>query len=134
MLKNTECSYSLEPPEAGLTSTDNLCFEQQYEQNIRAFICKKNQLLVVKFSIYLNKRVVVMSWAHMSECTFPDVAVICIYFSYEYDVTNGSSNTSVMGDIYDEQLLRAGLCFQLARDENVTGRLLSTFKFTVDSR
>ena len=40
LLKNIDCRYSLEPPygEAVLTSTNNLCFEQKYEKNIRIFI------------------------------------------------------------------------------------------------
>ena len=45
--------------EAVLTSTHNLCFEQKYEkyQNI---LSKKLPFLVVKFSVYLNRRVFVM--------------------------------------------------------------------------
>ena len=39
--------------EAVLTSTHNLCFEQKYEKKISEF-------LVVKLSIYLNRRVFVM--------------------------------------------------------------------------
>ena len=40
--------------EAVLTSTHNLCFEQKYE------IYQKLLVLVVKFSIYLHRRVFVM--------------------------------------------------------------------------
>ena len=29
LLQNIDCGYSLEPPEAVLTSTHNLCFEQK---------------------------------------------------------------------------------------------------------
>ena len=46
--------------EAVLTSTHNLCFEQKYE-NIRVFFLSKHfNFLVVKFSVYLNRRVFVM--------------------------------------------------------------------------
>ena len=45
--------------EAVLTSTHNLCFEQKCD-NIRFFFLKKIQFLVLKFSIYLNRRVFVM--------------------------------------------------------------------------
>ena len=41
------------------TSTNNLCFEQKYEQ-ISEVLSVKFQFLVVKFSIYLNRRVFVM--------------------------------------------------------------------------
>ena len=37
----------------------NLCFEQRYE-NTRAFSSENFQFLEVKFSIYLNRRVLVM--------------------------------------------------------------------------
>ena len=40
-------------------STHNLCFEQKYEQ-YQNFYLKNFQFLVVKFSIYLNRRVFVM--------------------------------------------------------------------------
>ena len=45
--------------DAVLTSTYNLCFEQKYEkyQNVKSKEC---HFLVVKFSIYLNRRVFVM--------------------------------------------------------------------------
>ena len=46
--------------EAVLTSTHNLCFEQKRE-NISEFLSENYQFLVVKFSIYLNRRVFVMS-------------------------------------------------------------------------
>ena len=40
-------------------STHNLCFEQKYEI-YQSFYLKIFRFLVVKFSIYLNRRVVVM--------------------------------------------------------------------------
>ena len=45
--------------EAVLTSTHNLCFEQKYEK-YRNFVSENFPVLVVKFSIYLNRRVFVM--------------------------------------------------------------------------
>ena len=45
--------------EAVLTSNHNPCFEQKYEKSIRNFICKV-PVFVVKFSMYLNRRVFVM--------------------------------------------------------------------------
>ena len=40
-------------------NTNNLCFEQQYEK-YQSFLSENFQFLVVKFSIYLNRRVFVM--------------------------------------------------------------------------
>ena len=45
--------------EAVLTSTHNLCFEQKYE-NYQRFLSENFQVLEVKFSLYLNRRVFVM--------------------------------------------------------------------------
>ena len=47
--------------EAVLSITHNLCFEQKYENNIRIFYLKIFLFLVVTFSIYLNRRVFVIS-------------------------------------------------------------------------
>ena len=53
-------SYSAQNiDEAVLTSTYNLCFEQKFEK-YQNFYLKIFILLVVKFSIYLNRRVFVM--------------------------------------------------------------------------
>ena len=41
-------------------STHNLCFEQKYEK-YQNFLSEKFHFLVVKFSVYLNRRVFVMS-------------------------------------------------------------------------
>ena len=46
--------------EAVLTSTHNLCFEQKYEK-YQSFLSENFQFLEVKFSIYLNRRVFVMT-------------------------------------------------------------------------
>ena len=45
-------------------STHNLCFEQKYEK-YQSFLPEKFRFLVVKFSIYLNRRVFVMSIWHI---------------------------------------------------------------------
>ena len=52
LLKNIDCEYSLEPPR-------NLCFEQEYGK-YQNFLSVKFLFLVVKFSIYLNRRIFVM--------------------------------------------------------------------------
>ena len=44
-----------------LTSTHNLCFEQKYEKFQIFFLSENFPFLVVKFSIYLNRRVFVMT-------------------------------------------------------------------------
>ena len=46
--------------EAVLTSTNNLCFEQKYEK-YQNFSADNFHFLVVKFSVYLNRRVFVMN-------------------------------------------------------------------------
>ena len=46
--------------EAVLTSAHNLCFEQKYEKYLSFFHLKIFRVVVVKFSIYLNRRVFVM--------------------------------------------------------------------------
>ena len=46
--------------EAVLTSIHNFCFEQKYEK-YQSFLSANFQFLKVKFSIYLNRRVFVMS-------------------------------------------------------------------------
>ena len=46
--------------EAVLTSTHNLCFKQKYEK-YQLFLSKNFQFLEVKYSIYLNRRVFVMT-------------------------------------------------------------------------
>ena len=45
--------------EAVLTSTHNLCFEKKYEK-YQNFLSENFPFLVVKFSVYLNRRVFVM--------------------------------------------------------------------------
>ena len=42
-----------------LTSTHNLCFEKKYEK-YQNFLSEKFPFLVVKFSIYLNRRIFVI--------------------------------------------------------------------------
>ena len=42
-------------------SIHNLCFEQKYKKKKIEFLSENFQFLVVKFSVYLNRRVFVMS-------------------------------------------------------------------------
>ena len=51
LLKNIDCGYLL-------ASTLNLCFEQKYEK-VSEFLYENFRILVVKFSIYLNRAFVV---------------------------------------------------------------------------
>ena len=48
-----------------LTTTHNLCFEQKYEKDIE-FLSENFQFLVVKFTIYLNRHVFVMTAASVN--------------------------------------------------------------------
>ena len=41
-------------------STHNLCFEQKYEK-YQSFLSENFQLLELKFSVYLNRRVFIMA-------------------------------------------------------------------------
>ena len=53
-----------------LTSTHNLCFEQEYEKYQSFFLSGNFQFLESKFSTYLNRRVFVMvgtNWTCLSE-------------------------------------------------------------------
>ena len=43
-------------------STQNLCFEQKYEK-YQNFLTENFLVLIVKFSIYLNRRVFVMGFS-----------------------------------------------------------------------
>ena len=59
--KDIDSGYSLElPRRGGSNEYHNLCFEQEYEkyQNV---LSENFRLLVVKFSIYSNRRVYVMT-------------------------------------------------------------------------
>ena len=47
----------------GLTGTNNLCFEEKYEK-YQNFLSEIFHFLVVKFSIYLNRRVFVMRFEY----------------------------------------------------------------------
>ena len=49
--------------EAVLTSTHNLCFEQQYEK-CQNFLSENFPFLVAKFSVYLNRCVFVMKFTY----------------------------------------------------------------------
>ena len=58
--KKIDCEYSLEPPRrSGSNEYYNLCFEQKYNK-YQNFYLKTFIFFLVKFSIYLNRRVFVM--------------------------------------------------------------------------
>ena len=64
-------------PEAVLTGTHNLCFQQKYEK-YQNFLSENFPFLFVKFSIYLNRRVfVICSKTNMTVylvyCTYPNI-------------------------------------------------------------
>ena len=61
-------------------STHNLCFEQKYEK-YQNFYPKTFSFLVVKLSIYLNRRVFVMSWKNGGKSKKP--FVLLLLFSLE---------------------------------------------------
>ena len=56
LLKNIDCGYFLVPPHRGvLTITHNLWFEQEYEK-YQIFLYENFLFLVVKISLFLNRR------------------------------------------------------------------------------
>ena len=60
--QNINCGYSLEPPRRGGSNEypqSHVCFEQKYKK-YQIFLSKNFHFLVVKFSVYLNRRVFVM--------------------------------------------------------------------------
>ena len=63
LLKNVDCGYSL--VEAVLTSTHNLCFEQKYEK-YQNFLSENFHLLVIIFSVYLNRHVFISFFFFLS--------------------------------------------------------------------
>ena len=58
--------------EAVLTSTHNLCFEQKYGK-YQNFLSENFPFLVVKFSIYLNRRVFVMALTSTLHILLPGI-------------------------------------------------------------
>ena len=61
--KNIDCGYSLEPPRRGGSNEyPQSIFWVEKWKNIRFFLSENFQFLVVRFSIYLNRRVFVMIW------------------------------------------------------------------------
>ena len=60
LLKNKDCGYSLELPQRGGSNEyPQSRFEQKYE-NYQNFLSENFQILVVKISVYLNRRVFIM--------------------------------------------------------------------------
>ena len=65
--QNTDCGYSLEPPRRGGSNEyPQSMFWAEIWTNIRIFYLKIFLFLVVKFSIYLNRRVFVMKVSSMN--------------------------------------------------------------------
>ena len=59
--QNIDCGYSLEPPRwGGSNEYSQSMFLSRIMKNIRNFLSENFQFLVVKYSIYLNRRVFVM--------------------------------------------------------------------------
>ena len=76
-------------------STHNLCFEQEYEK-YRKFLSEKFPFLVVKFSIYLNRRAFVMF------VLFP--RYLHLYFYYFDWVSICSYGTHLQAETFYETL------------------------------
>ena len=60
LLKNIDCGYSLEPPRRGGSNEHPQSMFRAEMWKISEFLSENFQCLVVKFSIYLNRRVFVM--------------------------------------------------------------------------
>ena len=61
LLRNIDCGNLLEPPRRGGSDEyPQSMLEHNFEKNIRFFLFENFACLVVKFSIYLNRRVFVM--------------------------------------------------------------------------
>ena len=72
LLKNIDCRYSLEPPH--WDSAHNLYFEQKYEIHVyQNFLSENFHVLVVKFSVYLNRHDFVMYKHLMYRDSFPGI-------------------------------------------------------------
>ena len=70
--------------------TRNLCFGQKYKKNIRIFYRKISLFLVVKFSLYLYRRVFVMYSRNVCKETdflhnYIRDAYIQMYFHNQFD-------------------------------------------------
>ena len=63
--QNIDCGYSLEPPHRVPT----IYVLSRIKKNIRIFSSENFHFLVVKFSIYLNRRVFVMVRVNLHFCT-----------------------------------------------------------------
>ena len=88
--QNIDYEYLLEPPRRGGSNEyHNLCFEQKYEK-YQSFLSENFQFLEVKVSIYLNRRVYVMSIGCL-------VAKHCIKYCIKYW---NSQIASWLHDIY----------------------------------
>ena len=89
LLKNIDCGYSLEPPHRGGSNEyQQLCFEQNFEK-YQSFLSELFQFLEVKFSIYLNRRVFVMSISKIPfDFEIKRIDVSCLQLIQQLLVTN----------------------------------------------
>ena len=65
--ENIDCGYSLEPPRRGGSNEyPQSIFEQKYEK-YQNFLSENFHFLVVKFSVYLNRHVFVMTFKYTEQ-------------------------------------------------------------------
>ena len=69
LLKNIDCGYPLEPPRRGGSNEypQSMFWADIWKKNIRIFVSESFQILEVKVSIYLNRRVFVMAGSNWRE-------------------------------------------------------------------
>ena len=73
-------------------STHNPCFEEKSEK-YQNFLSENFQFLVVKFSVYLNRRVFVMIFVPSGNC-YSEVSLYLSYFSMTMYVVGCPRGTS----------------------------------------
>ena len=79
---------------AVLTSTRNLCFEQKYKK-YQNFLYENFHFLEVKFSIYLNRHVFVMTRLFRETDTF----FVCLHVQSTLVISNSKGLTETLRDI-----------------------------------
>ena len=100
-------------------STYNLCFEQKCEK-YENFLSENFHFLVVKFSIYLNRRIFIMIHTFL-------VGKKHLIWSYEVHVKFGDSDQPV----HQHSLIRTfTVCLYFIQPNYSTVRVLSFFKNT----
>ena len=102
LLKNIDCGYSLEPPRRGGCNEypqSMLRAEIIKKKNIWIFYLK-NFLLVVQFSIYLNRRVFVMLPPWLSKiCTVKMVIRLCEFADWSESSLGAHARTLFSGAV-----------------------------------